>query len=229
MTENRNIPVPWYRQLHWQVLAAMVLGVATGLLGGETAASWVGWLGTLFMRLLRMVIIPLVVVSIVSGIATVGGGRRPRAAVRQDPGVLRAVERPGDPGRPRPRQPHPPGTGGRPRGGRREGASGAGDPGVPGGAASRHRPAELPRRRGRGGHAGGDLLLDPAGSSDRQPAFPAPGGSVRLLQGGVRGDDGPDERHHPLPAARRLRSDDRGGGKVRPRRLRNPWQSTASP
>lgn len=75
MTQNRNTPLPRYRQLHWQVLAAMVLGVATGLLGGETAASWVGWLGTLFMRLLRMVIIPLVVVSIVSGIATVGGGR----------------------------------------------------------------------------------------------------------------------------------------------------------
>ena len=74
MTENRNTHLPWYRQLHWQVLAAMVLGVVTGLLGGETAASWVGWLGTLFMRLLRMVIIPLVVVSIVSGIATVGGG-----------------------------------------------------------------------------------------------------------------------------------------------------------
>ena len=74
MTENSKTHLPWYRQLHWQVLAAMVVGVATGLRGGETAAAWVGWLGTLFMRLLRMVIIPLVVASIVSGIASVGGG-----------------------------------------------------------------------------------------------------------------------------------------------------------
>lgn len=73
MTETASLP--WYRQLHWQVLAAMVLGVVTGLAGGEAAAAWVGWLGTLFMKLLRMIIVPLIVTSIVSGVASVGGGR----------------------------------------------------------------------------------------------------------------------------------------------------------
>ena len=73
MTENAALP--WYRQLHWQVLAAMAVGIVTGLVGGEAAASWVGWLGTLFMRLLRMIIVPLIITSIVSGVASVGGGR----------------------------------------------------------------------------------------------------------------------------------------------------------
>ena len=73
MTEHGALP--WYRKLHWQVLIAMVVGVAVGLAGGDTAASWVGWLGTLFMRLLRMIIVPLILTSIVSGVASLGGGR----------------------------------------------------------------------------------------------------------------------------------------------------------
>lgn len=66
---------PWYRQLHYQILMAMIVGVACGLLGGETAAHWLGGLGTLFVRLLRMVIVPLILTSIVSGVSAVGGGR----------------------------------------------------------------------------------------------------------------------------------------------------------
>ena len=65
----------WYRKLHWQVLGAMVLGALTGLTFGEGAANAVGWIGDLFMRLLRMIIVPLVVASIVSGVASIGGGR----------------------------------------------------------------------------------------------------------------------------------------------------------
>jgi Na+/H+-dicarboxylate symporter len=66
---------PWYRQLHYQILVAMLVGVACGLLGGETAAGWLGWMGTIFVRLLRMVIVPLIFTSIVSGVSAVGGGR----------------------------------------------------------------------------------------------------------------------------------------------------------
>lgn len=66
---------PWYRQLHWQILAAMVVGILLGLTPGDTAVRAVGWMGTLFVRLLRMVIVPLILTSIVSGVASVGGGR----------------------------------------------------------------------------------------------------------------------------------------------------------
>ena len=37
--------------------------------------TYVGWLGALFVKLLKMVIIPLVITSIISGVASVGGGR----------------------------------------------------------------------------------------------------------------------------------------------------------
>jgi Na+/H+-dicarboxylate symporter len=65
---------PWYRRLHWQVATALVLGVITGLVGGEAAAGQLGWLGTLFVRLLRMIVVPLVFASIVSGVVSAGGG-----------------------------------------------------------------------------------------------------------------------------------------------------------
>ncbi|MEM8962587.1 MAG: dicarboxylate/amino acid:cation symporter [Acidobacteriota bacterium] len=64
----------WYRQLHWQILIAMVVGIIVGTIGGETVVPWFGWLGTLFVRLLRMVIVPLVLTSIVAGVASIGGG-----------------------------------------------------------------------------------------------------------------------------------------------------------
>ena len=53
----------------------MVLGAVTGAVFGEPAAARLGWIGDLFMRLLRMIIVPLVLTSIVSGVASVGGGR----------------------------------------------------------------------------------------------------------------------------------------------------------
>ena len=66
---------PWYRKLHWQILAAMALGIVAGLIGGEEIVPKVGWLGTLFIRLLKMIIVPLILTSIVSGVASIGGGR----------------------------------------------------------------------------------------------------------------------------------------------------------
>ena len=72
---ERDPALPWYRQLHWQVFIAMVLGIATGVLFGTAAADRIGWIGELFMRLLRMIIVPLVLTSIITGVASVGGGR----------------------------------------------------------------------------------------------------------------------------------------------------------
>ncbi|MDP6461866.1 MAG: cation:dicarboxylase symporter family transporter, partial [Gemmatimonadota bacterium] len=67
-------PAPrWYLRLHWQIFLAMAAGIAAGVIGGEPFANRVEWLGQLFVRLLRMVIVPLVVTSIVSGVASVGG------------------------------------------------------------------------------------------------------------------------------------------------------------
>ena len=64
----------WHQQLHWRIAIAMALGVIAGLIGGEPLADAVGWLGTLFIKLLKMIIVPLVVTSIVTGVASVGAG-----------------------------------------------------------------------------------------------------------------------------------------------------------
>ncbi|MFQ5457049.1 MAG: dicarboxylate/amino acid:cation symporter, partial [Myxococcota bacterium] len=66
---------PLHHKLHVQILAAMAAGAALGFAFGESAVPWVGWMGTLFVRLLRMIIVPLIFVSVVGGVASVGGGR----------------------------------------------------------------------------------------------------------------------------------------------------------
>jgi Na+/H+-dicarboxylate symporter len=72
---EHNPDAPWYMRLHWQVAIAMLLGGISGLIFGLPLADAVGWLGDLFMKLLRMIIVPLVLTSIISGVASVGGGK----------------------------------------------------------------------------------------------------------------------------------------------------------
>jgi len=64
----------WYTKLHWQVLVALVAGGAFGTLMPGAAMS-IGWLGDLFLRLLKMIIIPLIFTSLVSGIASLGDAK----------------------------------------------------------------------------------------------------------------------------------------------------------
>jgi Na+/H+-dicarboxylate symporter len=72
---EERTPKPWYRRLHWQVLMAMGLGIVAGLAFGLPLADRIGWIGDLFMQLLRMIIVPLVLASIISGVASIGAGR----------------------------------------------------------------------------------------------------------------------------------------------------------
>ncbi len=58
-------------QLHWQILIALVLGVVFGLYFGGYV-SYISWMGDLFLRGLRMVIVPLILTSIISGVANIG-------------------------------------------------------------------------------------------------------------------------------------------------------------
>ncbi len=74
MMEN-PLNLPWYKRLHWQIFAAMLLGTVAGLIGGAELVPKVGWLGEIFIKLLKMCIVPLVFTSIISGVASVGGGR----------------------------------------------------------------------------------------------------------------------------------------------------------
>ncbi len=71
MSEASSKPGPWYFKLHWQVLIALIAGVAFGW-WAPTASQEIGFLGDLFLSLLKMIIIPLIFTSLVSGIASLG-------------------------------------------------------------------------------------------------------------------------------------------------------------
>jgi proton glutamate symport protein len=70
-------------KLHWQILIAMIIGTIIGVIfqsvsHGKPEGSLYNTiiaLGEIFIRLLRMVIVPLVFTSIVSGVASVGSGK----------------------------------------------------------------------------------------------------------------------------------------------------------
>jgi proton glutamate symport protein len=61
-------------KLHWQILIALLLGILFGVYFKEYV-SYVGWMGDLFLRALGMIIIPLVLSSIVNGVASIGNAR----------------------------------------------------------------------------------------------------------------------------------------------------------
>ena len=58
-------------RLHWQILIALVLSILFGLYFADYV-KYVGWMGDLFLRALKMVIVPLILSSIISGIANIG-------------------------------------------------------------------------------------------------------------------------------------------------------------
>lgn len=69
-------------KLHWQILIALVLAVVAGVLVGSkssvlgvTFLSMFTFIGTLFLNALKMIIVPLVMSSIVTGIASAGSGQ----------------------------------------------------------------------------------------------------------------------------------------------------------
>src|SRR5690606_35240740 len=66
--------------LHWQILIAIALAVGAGLLTGRDAGifgvtfyAMYQFIGTLFLNALKMIIVPLVMSSIITGIAGIGG------------------------------------------------------------------------------------------------------------------------------------------------------------
>lgn len=58
-------------KLHWQVLIAMALGALIAIIFGEKALIF-SPLGTIFMKLLKMVIVPLILFSVTSGVTSIG-------------------------------------------------------------------------------------------------------------------------------------------------------------
>ncbi|WP_297591378.1 dicarboxylate/amino acid:cation symporter [Roseibium sp.] len=67
---------PWRNMLLWkQIVIALVLGIAVGVVlnitGNEAVAGTIKHIGTLFLSLIKMLIVPLIFVSLVCGMASV--------------------------------------------------------------------------------------------------------------------------------------------------------------
>jgi len=67
-------------KLHWQILIALVLAVVAGRLSGTdgsvlgvTLYAVYGFIGVLFMNALKMIIVPLIMASIITGVSGMGG------------------------------------------------------------------------------------------------------------------------------------------------------------
>ena len=65
----------WYRKPHWRILVALALGLVYGVVAAtagwrEFTADWVAPFGTIFLRLLLLIAVPLVLASLITGIAS---------------------------------------------------------------------------------------------------------------------------------------------------------------
>lgn len=62
-------------KLHWQIMIALVLAVVVGRLFGDVDGllPFCEFLGTLFLNALKMIIVPLIIASIISGISSLSG------------------------------------------------------------------------------------------------------------------------------------------------------------
>ncbi|WP_353779954.1 cation:dicarboxylase symporter family transporter [Winogradskyella sp. 3972H.M.0a.05] len=61
--------------LHWKILIGMLLGVVFGFImlqmdeGPEFVSRWIKWAGTVFVKLLKLIAIPLILASLIKGIS----------------------------------------------------------------------------------------------------------------------------------------------------------------
>lgn len=58
-------------QLHWQILIALILSILFGSIFPDKVI-YVGWMGDVFLRALKMIIVPLIFSSIVSAVTGIG-------------------------------------------------------------------------------------------------------------------------------------------------------------
>ncbi len=66
----------WFAIPLWQrVIAALLLGIAAGIIWGPEAET-IKWVGDFFIKSIKMLVVPLIFLSIVSGVASIGDLRK---------------------------------------------------------------------------------------------------------------------------------------------------------
>jgi Na+/H+-dicarboxylate symporter len=67
--------MPWYRKLHWQIIIGMALGIVYGLIAAASGwraftAEFISPFGTIFINALQLIAVPLVISSLITGVAS---------------------------------------------------------------------------------------------------------------------------------------------------------------
>lgn len=73
--------MPWYRRLHWQIIAGLILGVIYGVVAaafgwGQFTEEWIAPFGTVFINGLQLIAVPLVLGSLITGVASLSDIRK---------------------------------------------------------------------------------------------------------------------------------------------------------
>ena len=71
----------WYRQLHWQIIIGLLAGLAFGLVAAANGwagfvSDWVAPFGAIFLNGLKLIAVPLVLASLVTGVASLSDLRK---------------------------------------------------------------------------------------------------------------------------------------------------------
>lgn len=71
----------WYRKLHWQIILGLILGLLYGVVAailgwGAFTADWIAPFGQIFLRGLTLIAVPLVLVSLILGVASLSDIRK---------------------------------------------------------------------------------------------------------------------------------------------------------
>ena len=71
----------WHKKLHWRILAGLALGIIYGVAAAaagwvDFTADWISPFGTIFVNLLKLIAVPLVLASLVCGVASLSDLRK---------------------------------------------------------------------------------------------------------------------------------------------------------
>lgn len=73
--------MPWYKKLHWQIIIGLLLGLVYGIIAASMGWNaftdeFIGPFGTIFLNLLQLIAVPLVLASLISGVASLSNLRK---------------------------------------------------------------------------------------------------------------------------------------------------------
>lgn len=72
---------PWHRKLHWRIILGLAAGLLFGVLAasrgwGDFTADWIAPFGTVFLNALKLIAVPLVLASLITGVASLSDLRK---------------------------------------------------------------------------------------------------------------------------------------------------------